>query len=96
MTEPVFLVALAMGGVTAVTVVKTIAAVITGRGSSQSEVSQLRDQVEQQASVLEDTQTRLASQSTQLSELHERLDFAERLLTQARDRQALGPGDKHG
>jgi len=33
-------------------------------------------------------------QSTQLAELQERLDFAERLLAKSRDRSALGAGEK--
>jgi len=45
---------------------------------------------------LEDAENSLAQQTTQLAELQERLDFAERLLAQARDRTALGPGDKRG
>ena len=94
MTEPVFLIALAMAAGTAVMVVRSIAAAFGGRGASRSELAQLRDQLEQQAAALEDTQAALASQSTQLSELHERLDFAERMLAQNRDRPALGPGDK--
>jgi len=95
MTEPVFLVALAIVASTAVLVAKAIAGAIGGRGASRSDIAQLRDQVEQQAAALEDTQGNLATQSTQLSELHERLDFAERLLAQSRDHTALGPGDKH-
>lgn len=57
-----------------------------GRGPGGSEVNKLQEQLEQQAVVLEDTQALLASQANQIAELHERLDFAERLLTQARDR----------
>jgi len=49
----------------------------------------MQEQLDEQAAALEDAQARLASQATQLAELHERVDFAERLLTQARDRQAL-------
>jgi len=52
--------------------------------------------LEQYATALEDAQTSLANQSTQLAELQERIDFAERLLAQARDRSALGPGEKRG
>jgi uncharacterized protein YycO len=94
MTEPVFLVALAMLGTTAVLVARVIAGAWGGRGASRSDIAQLREQVEQQAAALDDTQSNLATQSRQLSELHERVDFAERLLAQSRDRSALGPGDK--
>jgi hypothetical protein len=49
----------------------------------------MRQQLEDQAAALEDTQNTLASYANQLLELQERLDFAERVLTQIRDRQAL-------
>jgi hypothetical protein len=58
-----------------------------------SEVDAMKDQLDQQAAALEDAQNTLASQSAQIAELHERLDFAERVLAQARDRQALSPRD---
>jgi hypothetical protein len=45
--------------------------------------------VKDHAAALEDVQNSLASQSSQLAELQERLDFAERLLAQSRDRAAL-------
>ena len=89
MSEPVFLVALAMVGTTLVMVAGAIAGAIRGRGSSRSELSQLSDQLKEQAAALEDVQTSLASQSSQMAELHERLDFAERLLAQSRDRAVL-------
>jgi hypothetical protein len=57
-----------------------------GRGLAGAELNRLQEQLEQQAVVLEDTQALLASQANQIAELHERIDFAERLLTQARDR----------
>lgn len=57
-----------------------------GRGPSGGELNRLQEQLEQQAVVLEDTQALLASQANQIAELHERIDFAERLLTQARGR----------
>ena len=96
MTEPIFLLALAMVATTAVLVARTIAGALGGRGASRSELAELRDQLERQAAALEDAQTSLTSQSTQVAELHERLDFAERLLAQGRDRAALGPGEKRG
>ena len=96
MTEPVFLVALAIVATTAVMVAKAIAGAIAGRGASRSEVAQIKEQLEQHAAALEEAQTRLADQSTELAELQERLDFAERLLAQTRDRSALGPGKKPG
>ena len=56
----------------------------------------LQDQLEQQAAVLEDAQATLADQSAQLAELQERLDFAERILAQSRDRPSLGVREEKG
>jgi uncharacterized protein YycO len=89
MSETVFLVALAIAGTTLVLVAGAIAGAIRGRGSSRSELSQLSDQLKDHAAALEDVQNSLASQSSQMAELHERLDFAERLLAQGRDRTVL-------
>lgn len=89
MREPVFLMALAIAGATIVMVARTIAGAITGRGASGSELRQIRQRLEEDAAALEDAQTTLTHQSTQLAELHERLDFAERLLAQAKDRATL-------
>lgn len=96
MSEPVFLLALAIAATTAVLVAKAIAGAIAGRGASRSDLAQIRERLEQHVAVLEDAHSTLANQSTQLAELQERLDFAERLLAQARDRSALGPGGKGG
>ena len=52
----------------------------------------LRHQLEDQANRLTDAQAALASQEAQLQEVQERLDFAERVLTQVRDRPGLGAG----
>jgi uncharacterized protein YycO len=92
-SEPVFLIALAIAGTTVVLAVGAIAGAIRGRGSSRSEVARLSDQMKDQAVALEDVQHSLANQSSQLEELQERLDFAERLLAQGRDRTALRPGE---
>ena len=89
MSETVFLVALAIAGTTLVLVAGAIAGAIRGRGSSRSDLSQLNDQLKDHAAALEDVQSSLANQSSQLVELHERVDFAERLLAQERDRTAL-------
>jgi chromosome segregation ATPase len=89
MSEPVFLVALAMVGTTLVLVAGAIGGAIRGRRSSRSELSQLSEQLKDHAAALEDVQNTLASQSSQMAELHERLDFAERLLAQGRDRAVL-------
>ena len=89
MSEPVFLTALLIAGATIVMVAGAIAGAIRGRGSSRSDVAHLSDQLKDHGAALEDVQTGLANQSSQLAELHERLDFAERLLAQGRDRSAL-------
>ena len=90
MREPVFLIALAIAAFTALAVVKTIAGAITGRRAS-GEFGHLKEQLEQQAAAIEEAESTLASQSAQIAELQERVDFTERLLAQ-RDRSALGPG----
>ena len=95
MSEPVFLLGLAIAASTIVMVAKAIAGAIGGRGT-RSQLAQVSEQLEQHAAALEDAQANLAHQSTQLAEIQERLDFAERLLAQARDRSALGPGEKRG
>ena len=90
MSEPVFLVALAIAGTTLVMVAGAIAGAIRGRGSSRWELSQLNDQLKDQAAALDDVQHSLASQSAQMAELHERLDFAERLLAQDPNSRKMG------
>ena len=96
MTEPGLVLSLTILGGTIVLVAKSIAGAITGRGGSRSQLAQISQRLEQQAAALDDAQASLANQSTQLAELQERIDFAERLLAQARDRSALGPGEKRG
>ena len=94
MSEPVFLIALAIAGTTVVLAVGAIAGAIRGRGSSRSDLAQITDQLKDQAAALEDVQHSLASQSSHLEELQERLDFTERMLAQGRDRTALRPGEQ--
>ena len=89
MSEPVFLIAFAIAGTTLVLVAGAIAGAIRGRGSSKSELSQVSEQLKDQAAALEDVQQNLAIQSSQMAELQERVDFAERLLAQGRDRTVL-------
>lgn len=50
----------------------------------------MQQQLDAQAAALEEAQNTLALQSKQLAELEERVDFAERMIAQARDRQKLG------
>jgi uncharacterized membrane protein YhiD involved in acid resistance len=59
--------------------------------SSGSSLERTQQQLDEQAAALEEAQAALRAQSTQLAELQERVDFAERILTQMRDRQKLGP-----
>jgi uncharacterized protein YycO len=89
MSEPVFLTALVIAGATLVLVAGAIAGALRGRGSSRSEVAHLSDQLRDQAAALEDVQNGLANQSSQMAELQERLDSAERMLAQSRDRAVL-------
>ena len=49
-----------------------------------------QSQLDAQAAALEEAQAMLALQAKQLTELEERVDFAERMLAQARDKQKLG------
>ena len=92
MSESVFLIALVIVGTTVVLAAGAIAGAIRGRGTSKSEAGQLSNQLKDHAAALEDVQNTLASQASQLAELHERLDFAERLLAQGKDRTPLKPG----
>ena len=93
MGEPVFLLALAIVATAAVLVARTIAGAVTGRRSPQSDLAQVVEQLEEHTAALEDAQNSLANHSAQIAELQERLDFAERVLAQGRDRSALKPGD---
>jgi hypothetical protein len=64
------------------------------QGPGGSEFARVKQELEQQAGALEEARNALASQSAELMELQERVDFAERLLTQMRDRPALGGRDE--
>ena len=87
MSESVFMGALAIAAITVIVIVRTIASAVSGRGASRSEIVDLKER-------MDDAQHTLEQQSTQLAELQERLDFAERLLAKSRDRSALGAGEK--
>jgi hypothetical protein len=50
-------------------------------------VAELKEQLDQYGAELEEAQRSIA-------DLHNRLDFAERMLAQQRERTALGPGEK--
>ena len=96
MSESVFLVAFAIAAATTLMVVKTIAEAFTGRPPSPAELAQIQEQSDRQAAMVDEAQATAATQSAQLAELQERLDFTERQLTQARDRPSLRPGDAVG
>lgn len=76
-----------MASILADTMVKMVRARGTGKDASR-----LRGEVEELTRRLEEQAATLSSQDIQIQELQERLDFAERLMTDARDRRELGPG----
>lgn len=80
MKEPTFLLALAIAGITVIVMVRTIAGAFNRGRASNSEIADLKEQLDDQAA--------------QLADVQNRLDFAERLLARARDRSALEAGDK--
>ena len=96
MSEQVFILALAMAATTMIVVVRSIAGAIAGRGSSRSELAQIKQRLDEHAAALEDAQTTVTNQASQVAELQERVDFAERLLAQSKDRSALKAGEKPG
>jgi len=73
--------------------ISEIAKAFGRRGAAAEEIADLKTRMDTSTAALEDTQDALASQATQIAELQERVDFAERVLAQVRNRQALGPGD---
>jgi hypothetical protein len=85
----VFIIILAGMGIGAIS---EFAKALGRRGTSAKELAGLKAQMEQYAAALQEAQATQADQAAQLAELQERVDFAERLLTQARDRAALEPG----
>ena len=75
-----------VGGV-ALTLARAFAKRIAGGAGGSREVEALRDEVGQLRAEVDDLHGRV----TPLDEIQNRLDFAERLLAQARDRGALSP-----
>lgn len=93
------LTALMIIGVTTVageTVIRVARARAGGAPRLEAHLDQLQQQVDDQALALAEIQSQPTGQETQVRELQERLDFAERLLTQAQERSALGPGAGQG
>ena len=78
------------------TVIRVAKARAGGAPRLQAQLDQLQQQSDDQASALEEVQSHVAGQEAQFRELQNRLDFAERLLTQAQDRSTLGPGAREG
>jgi hypothetical protein len=76
------------------TVIRVAKARAGGAPRVQAHLDQLQQQLDDQASAVAEVQSHVAGQEAQFRELQDRLDFAERLLTQAQDPSALGPGAK--
>jgi predicted nucleic acid-binding Zn-ribbon protein len=81
-----FIIILAGMGLAAVA---EVAKAIGRRGPSTSGLAPLSDRVDRLTAEIEELQAAHAAQATEVAELQERLDFAERLLAQARERVAL-------
>ncbi len=76
-------------------VVNGVATVFKSRGRhgvESGEIEELRHRLEEQGETIADAQTELADQNLQMEELHERLEFTERVLAQLKDRPEIGPG----
>ena len=78
------------------TVIRVAKARAGGATRLQAHLDQLQQQFDDQASALAEVQSHFAGQEAQCRELQDRLDFAERVLTQVQDRSALGPGARQG
>ncbi|HXG98246.1 MAG TPA: hypothetical protein VNJ06_14180 [Gemmatimonadales bacterium] len=68
----------------AVGAISEIAKAVAGRGASTRELAELKLQLDQYATALQEAQSTLSDQATELAELQERVDFAERLLARPR------------
>ena len=64
------------------------------RESSEREAPSLQQQLDEQGTVIDEAHAKLESQASQLAELQERLDYAERMLAQSRDRAMLEQREK--
>jgi hypothetical protein len=78
---------LAVTGIVADTIVK-VAKARSGGGAAKA----LRAELDDLSQQLGDAQATIAAQADSIQELHERLDFTERVLTQVKERGALGRG----
>lgn len=61
-------------------------------GVKREELDQLKRQLQEQAAALVEAEQTVREQSLQVEELHERLEFAERMLLEVRQRPSLGAG----
>lgn len=78
------------------TVIRVVRARAQGATRLQAHLDQLEQRFDDQASTLAEVQSYFAGQEAQFRELVDRVDFAERLLTQGEDRSALSPGARQG
>jgi type IV secretory pathway VirB4 component len=85
---------LAVMGIVGDTIVKVVRA-RSGAGAAKGlrgEIDDLNQQLQDQSAALADAQAIIAAQAESIQELHERVDFAERILTQVREKGMLGRG----
>ena len=81
---------LILAGIVGDTVVKTAKARSKSRlEPAQRDLDELRHLVQEQATQLAEAQEAIGDQASQIDELHERLEFTERVLLQARNRPEL-------
>lgn len=65
----------------------------SGKGVIEAgEIDELHRRIDDQAESIADAHAQIASYNSQVEELHERLEFTERLLSQVRDRPELSAG----
>jgi cell division protein FtsL len=84
---------LIIAGIVADTIVKLVKA-RSGSPQVRAELEDLRQQIREQAAGLADAHAALANQDAQIQELHERVDFAERIIAKGRDTPGLGAGQR--
>ena len=87
---------LIMAGIVAGTITEIFKVKARRSGASLAELDDLKRLVREQAADLADAEARLGAQAEALDDVQERLNFAERMLTQMRDRPAVGPGQPGG
>ena len=76
------------GAMAAIAIAQSVRKRAPGRATLRTRVAQLTDQVDRQAAALEHLEATSDTQLAQLGELQERLDMAERLLIEYRERGA--------